>query len=762
MIESKHFIPLDIVLPKIKRERKLLIDKLYRALEAENLFQKIHITTEKNHEGLCIHYNPELITLSRLKTLIEVSGAKVADKYENRTLRIKGMDCVDCVNIIEHALSHLPGVLTAKVGYASQQLRIEYNRDEISLKRIIKTLKRLGYTASKSLKKSSWFHRWGELGFSILAGVLLAVGWFSDQVIFAMLAYASAGFLTARDSIQTLLQKRFDIDVLMVFAAIGAAILGEWYEGGLLLFLFSLGHALEHRAMHRTQHAIEKIGEIAPRTAKVKRGDQIKEIPVTKVNLDDHIIVNPNQRIPLDGTVIEGESSVNQAAVTGESLPIEKSKNDRVFAGTINGESRLIIKVTRLAVDSTINRMVQLVLEADTKKSKTEHLTARFVKYFVPSVVILVISLIILPPLFGVAWTSAFYKAMAVLVAASPCALAIATPASVLSAVANAANNGILIKGGLHLENLSLVNAIAFDKTGTLTTGKPTVQAIHAINYTEEGLLELAASLEQHTKHPLGMAIVSAAKERNLSLKNITDIKSFPGKGLEGLFENQKLLVGNYKLFDKLTDEIASITDQLFEKGHTVVIVKHGEKFLGVIGLADTVRPQTKSSIEKLNKLGIKKTIMVTGDNQRVAQNVAELVDISEVHSDLMPEDKLNIISELEEKYKHIAMVGDGVNDAPAMARASIGIAMGGAGADVAMEASDIVLMANDLGMLPYAIKLSRKAKNVIKQNLFLSLGVVGILLLATITGLAGIGSAIIFHEGSTLIVVLNALRLIK
>lgn len=687
---------------------------------------------------------------------------KKQTQYEQKTLRIKGMDCVDCVNIIEHALSHLKGILSAKVGYASQQLRIEFDNKQITLARIVKLLKRMGYTITETHHSETWFHEWGELGLSVLSGLFLLIGWITGHTWFAILAYGCAGFMTARDSIQTLLQKRFDIDVLMVFAAIGAGILGAWFEGGLLLFLFSLGHALEHRAMHHTQHAIEKISELAPHKAMVKKDNELNQVLVEDIIIGDHIIVYPHQRIPLDGIVVEGESDVNQATVTGESVPIDKSLNDKVYSGTMNGEGTLVIQVTRLAADSTLNRMVQMVLEADTRKSQTERWTSRFVKIFVPTILVVVVGLIFIPLFFGVPWQIAFYRAMAVLVAASPCALAISTPSAVLAAVANAARHGILIKGGIHLENLGIINAVAFDKTGTLTLGKISIQSIKPINTTEHHLLQLAASLEQHSNHPLANAIVKAAEEKNLPLKHVTDVKSFSGKGMHGIYENQSLVAGNYKLFDVIPEDIQFIINTLQEKGNSLVIVKHGEKWLGVIGLSDTIRPQTKEAILELNKIGIHHTIMVTGDNHLVANNIAQQTNISEVFSDLMPEDKLNIISALEEKYDHIAMVGDGVNDAPAMARARVGIGMGGAGSDIALEASDVALMADDLSMLPYAIKLSRRALKTIKQNLWISLSVVVVLLICTLSGIVGIGPAIILHEGSTLLVLLNALRLLK
>lgn len=768
-MSDNYFVPLPVLLPQINGDQDIAIERLQQLLQAEKHINQVHLKKEEDVSGICIHYNPTGISLNQIKALVTLAGAKIADRFEHTTLRLSGMDCRDCANVIEHTLKHKNGVLAAKVSYSSETLRVEIDKEKITLKAIIDHLDRLGYTASLTEKKESWFAHNYELLFSLLAGSLLLAGWLLGKILpqigfaFILLSYASGGFLTARDSIQTLLQKRFDIDVLMFVAAIGAASIGAWSEGALLLFLFSLGHALEHRAMDKARNAVKALSDLAPKVALVKREGGKHEIPVEELIRGDIVIVRPGQRIPADGNVQSGTSSVDQAPITGESIPVDKREHDPVFAGTINGEGTLHIHVTTLASETTLSRMVRMVLEADTQKSPTQRFTDRFVRYFAPTVIIGALLLIFIPPLlFHVAWGVAFYKAMAVLVAASPCALAIATPASVLSGVARAAQKGVLIKGGLHLENLSLIQAIAFDKTGTLTQGKPEVQTIMPFEGTEDELLQLAASVEHLSAHPLAKTIVTAALEKQLPLLPVHNMQSVTGRGIQGDISGQRVTIGNVKLFDDIPDTVEEACGHLLAQGLTVMIIRHGESWRGLIGVADAIRPEAADTIAALHQLGIKKTIMLTGDNQRVAQAIADKIGIDTVKANLLPEEKLNAISALEKHYEHIAMVGDGVNDAPAMARATIGIAMGGAGTDVALEAADIALMADDLSKLPFAIGLSRRAYRVIRQNLWISLGVVAILLIATLTGFAGIGLAVFIHEGSTLFVVANALRLLR
>jgi len=578
----------------------------------------------------------------------------------------------------------------------------------------------------------------------------------------------------------------------MLVAAAGAATLGAWAEGALLLFLFSIGHALEGYAMGRAKRAIEELSELAPRTARVRRNGNETEIPVEELIIGDIVVVKPDERVPADGFVILGESSVNQAPITGESVPVDKqpvndvkraaedpeslSQNHRVYAGTINQAGALEIQVTKIASENTLSRVVTMVSEAETRVSPTQKFTKKFEKYFVPSVIILVVILLFAPLVLDENFSESFYRAMAVLVAASPCALAIATPSAVLSGVARAAKGGILIKGGGPLESLGMLDAVAFDKTGTLTEGEPKVVDIRTgEGIDEQELLRTTIAVEDLSKHPLAKAVVRDGKERLLAIADCTssslkddliatDLKSITGRGIQAVVEGELVHIGKDDLFEEvegtpLPDEIRNIAARLEENGRTTMIIRRGNRYLGVIGLMDTPREAAKRTISKLRELGIKQMIMISGDNQHVADAVAKEVGLDEARGELMPEDKVNEIKRLQSDGG-VAMVGDGVNDAPAMASATVGIAMGAAGSDVALETADIALMADNLDHLPLAIGLSRSTRRIIQQNLWMSLGMVAFLVPATILGL-NIGPAIMLHEGSTLVVVFNALRLL-
>lgn len=618
---------------------------------------------------------------------------------------------------------------------------------------------------------AGWVAEHRELILSGCAGLLLLAGWLAGRadaprgLSLGLLlgAYAAGGFYTLREAVESLRKRQFDIDTLMLVAAAGAAALGAWEEGALLLFLFSLGHALEHLAMDRARKAIEALAELAPKTAVVQRNGREMEVRVEELLRGDRVIVKPGQRIPADGQVDAGTSAVDQAPVTGESMPVDKQPGDKVFAGTVNGEGVLVVEVTRLAQESTLARMVTMVAEAQTQKSPTQRFTDRFERIFVPVVLVGAVLLIVLPPLFGFPFAESFYRAMAVLVAASPCALAIATPSAVLSGIARAARGGVLIKGGVHLENLGVLTAIAFDKTGTLTVGKPKVTDVVVITGDEARLLTIAAAVESRSAHPLAQAVATAAKERGLSWREADDVEAVTGKGVRADFEGQKVAIGNARLFDggSIPEELQLHALRLQAEGKTIMLVQVDGQFLGVVALADTPREGVREVIERLGQLGIQKTIMLTGDNEGVGRAIANSVGLNEVKAGLLPEDKVKAMEELEARYGQVAMVGDGVNDAPAMARATVGIAMGGASTDVALETADVALMADDLSRLPFAVALSRASRRIIRQNLWVSLGVVALLIPATLFGWAGIGLAVLVHEGSTIVVVINALRLL-
>ena len=632
-----------------------------------------------------------------------------------------------------------------------------------------------------------------ELYFSLASGVFLATGFGIEKLWsghpgwlpFAcyLAAYFFGGFFTVREAWDNLRLRRFEIDSLMLVAAAGAAFLGEWAEGALLLFLFSFGHALEHYAMGRAKRAIEALAELAPETARVKRGDDVVEVPVEELALGDVVIVRPNERLPADGFILDGVSAINQAPVTGESVPVDKSAvsniasaranpdnladDNRVFAGTINGSGALEVEVTRRSSDTTLAKVVQMVSEAEAQQSPTQRFTQRFERIFVPAVLALAGLLLFAWVVIDEPFRDSFYRAMAVLVAASPCALAIATPSAVLSGVARAARSGILVKGGAPLEDLGALKAIAFDKTGTLTEGEPRMTDVQpAQGVSENELLAIASAAENLSDHPLAQAIVRDGKQRlgDEALPEATSLESFTGKGITALVGGERVWIGKLEMFGQdgvpqLGAELSDAIESMRERGRTTMGVRSETRDLGAIGLLDTPRAAAKATLEALRGLGITRMIMISGDDQRVADAVGKEVGLDEAWGNLMPDDKVKAIRKLAGQDK-VAMVGDGVNDAPAMANATVGIAMGAAGSDVALETADVALMADDLARLPFAVDLSRQTRSIIRQNMIVSLGIVVVLIPATIFGL-GIGPAVAVHEGSTLIVVANALRLL-
>ena len=645
-----------------------------------------------------------------------------------------------------------------------------------------------------------------ELYFAILSGVFWLAGLltgFGESRGFGeslspylstglfVVAIVLGGYFILIEAVETIRQGKFEIDFLMLVAAGGACALGEFQEAALLLFLFSLGHALEAYAMGRARKSIAALSDLAPPTALVKRGSATTEVGVAELRIGDVIVVKPNSKIAADGVVVAGTSAVDQAPITGESVPVAKrpwgddaagidlnglAPEHRAFAGTINGSSPLEIRVLKLAGESTLARLVTLVKEAETQASPTQQLTDKFERYFVPAVIGLVVLLLFAFLVIDEPFSASFYRAMAVLVAASPCALAISTPSAVLAGVARAARMGVLIKGGRPLEDLGGITALAFDKTGTLTEGKPRLtEVIAAAGVTERELLRVAVAVEELSDHPLATAIVEGGKARfggspapgtAVQIPAATHLEALTARGVKATVEGEAVHIGNRRLFEELTGTAvpAALDErmaQLERTGNTAMLVHRGGRYLGVLGVRDVARPEAKATLAALRGLGIERMIMLTGDHQQVANAVAAELGITDPLGSLLPEDKVAAIERLRGEGAGVAMIGDGVNDAPAMARSTVGIAMGAAGSDVALETADIALMADRLDNLPFAIGLSRQAKSIIKQNLVMSLGMVAILIPLTLLGIADIGPAVIAHEGSTLVVVANALRLL-
>jgi Cd2+/Zn2+-exporting ATPase len=512
---------------------------------------------------------------------------------------------------------------------------------------------------------------------------------------------------------------------------------------------------------------VRALADLAPKTALVRREAGEVELPVEQVELNDVVIAPPGVRLPVDGQVLAGQSAVDQSPVTGESMPVDKAPGSQVFAGTINGEGALEIRATRLAKDSTLQRVMRLVEEAQTQKSPTQQLTEKFERVFVPGVLISALLLIALPPLFGVPFRDAFLRSMTLLVAASPCALALGTPSAILAGIAQAARNGVLVKGGAHLENLGRIRAIAFDKTGTITRGKPELTDLEPLDSLgADQVLALAAAVESRSAHPLAQAIVRAARLRALELPIAGEVSAVTGRGIQACVDGKTVAVGNTRMFVEngvsLPADILPRVAALESQGKTVMLVQVEQRLVGLLGVADVLRPEAAQAVARLHALGMAHSVMLTGDNPTVAAHIARQAGLSEIRADLMPEDKLSVVRSLAQEYGAVAMVGDGVNDAPALVNATVGIAMGGAGTDVALETADIALMGDDLSRLPFAVGLGRATRAIILQNLVIALGVIAVLGIASVTGWVGIGIAVIFHEGSTVVVVLNSLRLLR
>lgn len=807
---EKLQLDLPVVLPDVPDARDACTRRLTETLETQEGVDHVHIIEATGSEPaqLCIHYDPDRLALTRIRQMALQSGARITDRYGHVLWDVKGVRHQRRARTVAERLRRIPGVLQADAT-AAGPLRVEFDRTRVDKESLHDVLSGLGVRvverepqedeAEQDQLEDDHDHVRGgifgdrtELIFAIISGVFVASGWalefFTDVVAWVPLAlflggYVFGGLYTLREAVDSIRVGRFEIDFLMLVAAAGAAVLGAWFEGALLLFLFSLGHALEHYAMGRARKAIESLADLTPDTAVVRRDGKEHEISVENLDVGDTLIVRTNERIPADGFVVKGTSAVNQAPITGESVPVDKQPVDdqgaalenwqqlepqhRVFAGTINGSGALEVIVARRATDSTLSRVVQMVAEAETQKSPTQRFADRFERIFVPVVLGFVVLLLFAWVVIDEPFSASFYRAMAVLVAASPCALAIATPSAVLSGVARAGRGGVLVKGGGPLENLGTLTAMAFDKTGTLTEGKPRVTDVVPVEGVEEALLlGTAVAVEKLTDHPLAEAVVRFGRERmpGQNEEEAKDLESITGRGVEARIGGETVYIGKDDLFrevdgPELPQEISKVIEQLEIDGRSTMIVRRGDRYLGVLGLMDTPREAAAETLRRLRKIGISRMVMISGDNQRVADAIAREVGLDEALGDLMPDDKVDTIRRMAKEGK-VAMVGDGVNDAPAMANATVGIAMGAAGSDVALETADVALMADKLEHLPFAVGLSRQTSRIIKQNLWISLGMVAFLVPATIIGL-GIGPAVVLHEGSTLVVVFNALRLL-
>lgn len=701
--------------------------------------------------------------------------------------------------MLKQVRSH-PGVVAALYDEQSSTLDLRYNGEQTNIATIETLAQRLGARLHMQASPASipeevelatlpWMIR-----LTMLCLSMVVLGWTLElwadlprSVIwsFYAVAYISGGFFSIQEAWDTLKQRQFDVNFLMIIAAAGAAIVGQPLEGAVLMFLFSLSNTLETYAMGRTHASIRALLDMTPQEADLYRDGTITRVPVEELCIGDLALVRPGAQIPADGEVVKGESAVNEASITGESMPVEKQTGSRVFAGTLNGQGALDVRITTAVADSTLARIVQVVREAREQKAQSQDFTDRVIGQYYAYAVVGITLVAILVPLLFMGWDlpKTLYRAMTLMVVASPCALVISIPAALLSAMATAGRSGVLFKGGRYLEAAASIKVVAFDKTGTLTTGRPGVVAVMPLGDGQHmpdvgsgstsnpdqmelladqqiQLLALAAAVEHASEHPLARAIVRSAREHGITLPVANDFAALSGIGARATVAGQSLRIGRPSLFGPLAPELAALITDQEQQGHTVVLLGDDRPY-GLIAVADTLRAEARATVARLKQIGIEHVVLLTGDNIHVATAMARELGVDEVHAGLLPEQKVDAIKQLRARYGPVAMVGDGINDAPALATATLGVAMGVTGTDVALGSADMLLVSDDLSRLPGAFRLARRARTIVRQNLLFAFGVMATLMVLAVFGSIPLPIGVVGHEGSTLLVVANGLRLL-
>ena len=704
------------------------------------------------------------------------SSCPVCEVHAESVFKVEGMDCREEVEILERRLSRLVGIESLSADVLGQRLRVSYDAAKVSTSGIAAAVAEAGMRAWLEHEQPSAMEPTARARQVLVAisGAALAIG-FGLQVAgvprFMYLpafvaAILTGGIYTVRRAFSAARVFSLDINVLMLLAVAGAMAIGEWAEGATVVFLFAFAQLLEARSMARARHAIRALMDLSPAEALVHREGVDQRVPVDLVRIGETLIVRPGDKIPLDGEVLNGHSPVNQAPITGESLPVDKGPGDEVFAGTINGRGALEVRVTRLRRDTTLARIVNLVETAQARRAPVQIFVDRFARYYTPAVIGFAAALVAVPPLLHGSVGEWAYRSLVLLVISCPCALVISTPVSVVSALAAAAREGVLIKGGAHLERTGAVRCVAFDKTGTLTRGTPRVVDVIALHGTPpDEVLRVASALEARSEHPIAQAILKHAVGAGVQLQSCAGSRSLPGLGAEGQVDGRPALVGNHRLFEDhglCTPEVHEGLDRLAAHGQTAVLVAAHNQPLGIIGVADETRDAGRDAIAMLRRQGVKHVVMLTGDHHGTAAGVARELGIDEVRAELLPEDKVRAVRDLREAYGVVAMVGDGVNDAPALAAADVGIAMGAAGTDAALETADIALMTDDLLKIPFTVRLSRATLRNIKVNVAISLSLKAIFLVMAVAGVATLWMAVLADMGASLFVIANGLRLLR
>ncbi|CAJ1314873.1 heavy metal translocating P-type ATPase [Paenibacillus nuruki] len=714
-----------------------------------------------------------------------LSGHIVADDripYDQRNThtvksteyRIQGMDCPSCAITIEKSLKKLKGVEFVEVHFSTSKMNIAATAEP---NLIMREVKRVGFDISpmdEDQERSSEPSFWKSWLPMFLSGGLLITAlvctWLAVLPVVSIVLYGAVliicGTKPVKSAFFAVKSRSLDMNVLMSVAAIGAVWIGEWGEGATVVFLFALGNTLQQKSLERTRYSVKGLLNLAPASVWIMQQGKMIQHPVEDIQIGETIIVRAGDKIPLDGIIIDGQSHVNQAPITGESQPVTKTNGDIVYAGTLNEEGLLTIQVTTTVKDTVVARMIHMVEEAQANKAPMQAFVDRFATIYTPIVFGIAIVVSVVPPLlFNGDWSEWFYRGLELLVIACPCALVISTPVAIVSAIGIAAKKGVLIKGGSALEAIAGLQIIAFDKTGTLTEGKPHVVGTYPIEATEAELWSIASSIEQQSSHPIALSITAYANQHAIPQLPVTSVQTIAGKGVQASIDNQTYYIGHVGWLEEIGAPVTKVTayiDRLHHEGVSIMVVGSINRIVGIITVADQVRSTASETLQQLKIAGVASTVMLTGDHQQIAHQVAQVTGVDQYFAHLLPEDKMNRIKEYQLQGKKVGMVGDGINDAPALATADVGIAMGGAGTDTAIETADIVLMADHLEQLPYAITLSRQTLRIIKQNIWFSIMIKCVALIFIFPGWLTLWVAVLSDTGAALLVILNSLRVLK
>jgi Zn2+/Cd2+-exporting ATPase len=778
-VETKT-LDIPIALPEFYEDCERCVERLKDSLlKIEGICS---VELNESATSLAVTYDASFTSIDRVEERARQIGVEIVRQYTHELITLSGLDCPDCAAKVEKTLLKMNGVIWASVNYATSVMSIEYVSSAVAHGDIVGVARKLGYDIvevgpempGKTHTPAApplWRNR--RVLLTAISGLFLLLGFLSSFLqlppVFGKVMYGCAlvlgGYFPARSGLYSARALALDTNFLMTVAAIGAVAMGDWLDGAMVLFLYSLGSTLEAYTVEKTRRSIRGLVDLFPHDALVKRHGHEDLVALEDILVGEVVVVKPGDRIAVDGEVVAGNSAVDQSAVTGESVPVEKFPGDAVFAGSINQRGAMEIRVTSTVEDNTLSRIIHLVEDAQAQKAPSQRFSEKFGRIYTPVVIAAALLMAVVTPLIWGNFAECFRRSLTLLVVSCPCALVISTPVAIVAAIGNAARNGILVKGGAYLEEMGRISVAAFDKTGTLTTGRLKVRGVFPANgFTEDDVLRVAATIESRSEHPLADAILALADERGTPRGDIAYFEAVPGKGAKAVVDGNLAYIGNRRMVDDLKLDVSQVEalQKKIQDGETLMFVGMNGSVIGAITAADTLRTTTADALVRLRAAGIRKIVMISGDTEATAQSVAGSLDFDEVYANLLPEEKVDVVKDLVRKHGRVAMVGDGINDAPALAAATVGVAMGGASTHAVLETADMTLLADDLAKLPYSIVLSKKTLRVIKQNVGFAVLVVVALVLTTLPGYLTLPAGVIGHEGSALIVIANGMRLLR